>query len=50
MSAVKELSIKTGISQVTIYKYAKQLGRLPTVEELMVKRKVGRPAIYVKEK
>lgn len=46
MSKVKELSIKSGFSQVTIYKLAKKLGRLPTLEEIKAPRKCGRPAKY----
>lgn len=42
---VNELSIATGKSKVTIYKVARKLGRLPTVEEVL-NRKVGRPRKY----
>ena len=42
---VDELVKETGKSRVTIYKVAKRLGRLPSVEEIM-NRPVGRPRKY----
>lgn len=42
---VEELAKATGKSKVTIYKVARRLGRLPTVEEVL-NRKVGRPRKY----
>lgn len=42
---IKELAEATGRSKVAIYKTARQLGRLPTVEEVL-KRKAGRPRKY----
>lgn len=45
MNKIQELALKTGRSQVTIYKIAKRLGRIPTIEEI-VNRKAGRPRKY----
>lgn len=42
---VDELAKATGKSKVTIYKVARKLGRLPTVDEVL-NRKVGRPRKY----
>lgn len=42
---IDELVEKTGKSKVTVYKVAKRLGRIPTVEEVM-NRPVGRPRKY----
>ena len=47
---IKELSQKTGKSQVTVYKIAKRLqeqgiDRLPTEDEIL-NRKAGRPRKY----
>jgi len=46
MNAVVELSLKTGKSKVTIYKLMRELGRLPTEEEVLKVRKAGRPKKY----
>ena len=43
---VAELAKITGKSKATVYKYAKRLGRLPTVEELTAPPKMGRPPKY----
>lgn len=45
-TAVKELAAKANVSVATVYNYAKRLGRLPTVEELLNGRKRGRPTKY----
>lgn len=42
---VQELIDKTGRSKTAIYRLAKKLGRLPTVEEIL-NRKNGRPNKY----
>lgn len=42
---IDELAEKTGKSKVVIYKVAKRLGRIPTIEEIM-NRQVGRPRKY----
>lgn len=42
---VKELAELANVSMTTVYKRAKELGRLPTVEELKP-RKHGRPQKY----
>jgi response regulator of citrate/malate metabolism len=42
---IEELAKETGKSKVVIYKVAKRLGRIPTVEEIM-NRQVGRPKKY----
>ena len=42
---VDELVKITGKSKVTVYKVARRLGRIPTVEEVM-NRPVGRPKKY----
>ncbi len=51
MTTVKELAEKAGCSRAWVYKKAKQLGRLPTVEELLAtKGKVGRkPKYFIRE-
>ena len=41
----KEIAQAAGVSAATVYKRAKQLGRLPTVEEVQNTRK-GRPKKY----
>lgn len=43
---VAELMRRTGKSEVTIYKVAKKLGRIPTAEEV-VNRVSGRPRKYL---
>lgn len=45
MNKIQELALKTERSQVTIYKIAKRLGRIPTEEEVL-SRKAGRPRKY----
>jgi predicted transcriptional regulator len=42
---IDELAEKTGKSKVVIYKVAKRLGRIPTIEEVM-NRQTGRPRKY----
>lgn len=42
---VKEIAQAAGVSEATVYKRAKQLGRMPTVEEVK-ERKNGRPCKY----
>lgn len=42
---IEELAKETGKSKVVIYKVARRLGRIPTVEEIM-NRQVGRPKKY----
>jgi hypothetical protein len=42
---IDELVENTGKSKVTIYKVARRLGRIPTIEEVM-NRKAGRPRKY----
>ena len=42
---IDELAEKTGKSKVTIYKVARRLGRIPTIEEVM-NRQNGRPKKY----
>lgn len=42
---IEELAKETGKSRVTIYKVAKRLGRIPTIEEIM-NRQTGRPKKY----
>lgn len=46
-NSVAELAKKTGKSREAIYKIARQLGRLPTEEEVKNWRKPGRPPKYV---
>lgn len=43
---VAELMRKTGRSEITIYKTARKLGRIPTAEEVL-NRKSGRPKKYL---
>jgi predicted transcriptional regulator len=44
---VKSIAEKTGRSRTWIYEICKELGRLPTVEEVNArKNKVGRPKKY----
>lgn len=43
---VEELAEITKLSRTTIYKLAKRLNRLPTVEEANAERKPGRPLKY----
>lgn len=43
---VKELVELGGKSETIVYRLAKRLGRLPTVEELKTERKPGRPKKY----
>jgi predicted DNA-binding transcriptional regulator AlpA len=43
---VKELVELGGKSETTIYKLAKRLGRLPTIEEVKEERLPGRPKKY----
>lgn len=43
---VAELMRKTGRSEIAIYKAARKLGRIPTVEEIL-NRKAGRPKKYL---
>lgn len=50
MNKIQELALKTGRSQVTIYKILKEfkvlgINRLPTEEEIL-SRKAGRPRKY----
>lgn len=45
MREVEELAKKTNRSTAVIYRVAKRLGRLPTVEEVL-NRKHGRPRKY----
>ena len=40
------LAQAAGVSVATVYKYAKRLGRLPTIEELCAGVKNGRPKKY----
>ena len=42
---VKELATKCSRSEMTIYRWAKKLGRLPTEEEVLSAKK-GRPQKY----
>ena len=42
---IDELVKITGRSRVTIYKVARRLGRIPTIEEVL-NRKNGRPRKY----
>lgn len=42
----QELAKWAGLSNQTVYNYAKRLGRLPTYAELMNGRKIGRPTKY----
>ena len=42
---IKELAEKTNRSVAVIYKVAKRLGRMPTIEEIL-NRKNGRPKKY----
>lgn len=42
---IDELAEITGRSRVTIYKVARRLGRIPTIEEVL-NRKNGRPKKY----
>lgn len=42
---IDELAEITGRSRVTIYKVARRLGRIPTIEEVL-NRKNGRPRKY----
>lgn len=42
---IDELAEVTGRSRVTIYKVARRLGRIPTIEEVL-NRKNGRPKKY----
>lgn len=46
MVTAKELAQVCGRSKVTIYKLAKRLGRLPTIDEVL-NRKCGRPQKYL---
>lgn len=43
---VAELARLSGKATATVYKYAKRLGRLPTLEELAAPPKMGRPRKY----
>ena len=43
---IQELAEITGRSRVTIYKVARRLGRIPTIEEVL-NRKNGRPRKYI---
>ena len=43
---IDELAEITGRSRVTIYKVARRLGRIPTIEEVL-NRKNGRPRKYI---
>lgn len=43
---IDELAEVTGRSRVTLYKIARQLGRTPTIEEVL-NRKNGRPRKYI---
>lgn len=43
---VKDLVIASGKSMTIVYRLAKRLGRLPTVEELKANRPAGRPKKY----
>ena len=48
---VKDIAKKCNCSENWIYKIAKQLGRLPTVEEVNARKgKVGQPLKYKSEK
>lgn len=42
---VAQLRKETGVSRATIYRRAKELGRFPTAEELVAKKK-GQPRKY----
>lgn len=45
--SVKELAKKCNCSKTWIYTICKQLGRLPTIEEVNARKgKVGRPSKY----
>ena len=43
---IQELAEITGRSRVTIYKVARRLGHIPTIEEVL-NRKNGRPRKYI---
>ena len=44
---IKELAEETGVTERRVYQLAKQLGRLPTVEEIESRKgKRGRPKKY----
>lgn len=43
---VAQLRKETGVSRATIYRRAKILGRFPTAEELLEKKKKGQPRKY----
>ena len=43
--SVEEIAKATGRSKVAIYKLARRLGRLPSIEEVL-NRKTGRPRKY----
>lgn len=47
VNPVNELAQKANVSTRTVYKHAKRLGRLPTVEEIKeAGKKTGRPRKY----
>jgi predicted transcriptional regulator len=47
---VKELAEETNVTEARVYQLAKQLGRLPTVEEIESRKgKRGRPKKYERE-
>lgn len=43
--SIAEIAKITGKSKVTVYKLARKLGRVPTIEEVL-NRKNGRPTKY----